>query len=140
MSAKDKTNIRFNGREYANADEMPGDVRAAYDRAVDDMPPLHSGVRIAANLNAKIIVNGNEFNHPGELSVDDRHSLHEALETLWQLGASASTTANFTDEGCQEKGKNKSPLMRGVRSCLSRAARVLWRNRSKAAGTQPGQR
>ena len=140
MIAKDKINIRFNGREYANADEMSVDVRAAYDRAVDDMPPLHSGARIAAKLKAKIIVNGNEFNHPGELSVDDRHSLHEALETLWQLGASASTTANFTDEGCQEKGKNKSPLMRGVRSCFSRAARVLRRNCSKAAGTEPSQR
>ena len=140
MSAKDKTNIRFNGREYANADEMPGDVRAAYDRAVDDMPPLHSGARIAAKLKAKIIVNGNEFNHPGELSVDDRHSLHEALETLWQLGASASTAAGFTDEDCRENGKSKSPLMRGVRNCLSRAARVLRRNRSRAADTQPSQR
>jgi hypothetical protein len=127
VSAKDKSNIRFLGREYANADEMPLDVRAAYDRAVDDMPPLHSGARIAAKLKAKIIVNGNEFNHPGELSVDDRHSLHEALETLWQLGASASTTAGFTDDGCRGNGKNTSPLVRGFRSCLSRAARVLGR-------------
>jgi hypothetical protein len=127
VSAKDKTNIRFNGREYANADEMPVDVRAAYDRVVDDTPPLHSGARIAAKLKAKIIVNGTEFNHPGEMSVDDRHSLHEALEALCQLGASASTSAGFTDEGCRENGKNKSPLIRGVRSCLSRAARVFRR-------------
>ena len=75
MNARTKTNIRFNGREYANADEMPSDVRAAYDRAVDEMPPLHSGARLAAKLNAKIIVNGTEFNNPGEMSVDDRHSL-----------------------------------------------------------------
>ncbi|MET0583976.1 MAG: hypothetical protein ABW099_03760, partial [Candidatus Binatia bacterium] len=61
---------------------MPSDVRAAYDRAVDEMPPLHSGARLAAKLKAKIIVNGTEFNHPGEMSVDDRHSLHEALEAL----------------------------------------------------------
>ena len=82
MSARTKTNIRFNGREYANADEMPSDVRAAYDRAVDEMPPLHSGARLAAKLNAKIIVNGNEFNNAGEMSVDDRHLYHEALEAL----------------------------------------------------------
>jgi hypothetical protein len=75
MNARTKTNIRFNGREYANADDMPVDVRAAYDRAVDEMPPLHSGARLAAKLNAKIIVNRNEFNNAGEMSVDDRHCI-----------------------------------------------------------------
>jgi hypothetical protein len=129
VSARPKTNIRFNGREYANADEMPQDIRAAYDRAVDDTPPLHSGARIAAKLKAKIIVDGNEFNHPGELSVDDRHSLHEALETLCQLGASVSTSSGFTDEAAGDKGKKKSPVVRAVRNCFSRAARVLRRNR-----------
>jgi len=129
VSARPKTNIRFNGREYANADEMPADIRAAYDRAVDDTPPLHSGARIAAKLKAKIIVNGNEFNHPGELSVDDRHSLHEALETLCQLGASVSTSVGLTDEVHGGNSKSKSPVMRAVRSCFSRAARVLRRNR-----------
>ena len=83
MSARPKTNIRFNGREYANADEMPSDVRAAYDRTVDDMGTLHSGARLAAKLNAKIIVDGNEFNNAGEMSVDDRHLYHEALEAVF---------------------------------------------------------
>jgi len=125
VNTRTKTNIRFNGREYANADEMPSDVRAAYDRAVDEMPPLHSGARLAAKLKAKIIVNGTEFNHPGEMSVDDRHSLHEALEALCQLGTSVSTTAVSTDEARGDKGKKESPIMGTVRSCLSRAARVL---------------
>jgi hypothetical protein len=123
VSARDKTNIRFNGREYANADEMPVEVRAAYDRAVDDMPPLHSGARLAAKLNAKIIVNGTEFNHPGEMSVDDRHSLHEALEAVCQLGTSVST-----DEARRHSGKNKSPIMGAVRSCLSRADEFFGEN------------
>ena len=128
MSARPKSNIRFNGREYANADEMSVDVRAAYDRAVDDPGELHSGARLAAKLNAKIIVNGNEFNHPGEMSVDDRHSLHEALEALCQLGTSVSTEVS-TDEARGNNGKKKSPIMGALRSCLSRAARVLRRNR-----------
>ena len=129
MSARDKTNIRFNGREYANADEMPVDVRAAYDRAVDDMPPLHSGARLAAKLKAKIIVNGAEFNHPGELSVDDRHSLHEALEALYQLGASLPPTNASADEARENTSKKKSPIIGAFRSCLSRASRVLRRKR-----------
>jgi len=128
VSARSKTNIRFNGREYANADEMPVDVRAAYDRAVDDMPPLHSGARLAAKLKAKIIVNGTEFNHTGEMSVDDRHSLHEALEALCQLGTSVSTAVS-TDEARRHNDKNKSPIMGTLRSCLSRAARVFRRKR-----------
>lgn len=128
MSARDKTNIQFNGREDANADEMSVDVRAAYDRAVDDMPPLHSGARFAAKLKAKIIVNGTEFNHPGEMSVEDRHSLHEALEALYQLGTSGSSTPVSGDEAQGDNGK-KWPIMGAFRGCLSRAARVLWRNR-----------
>ena len=136
MSARDKTNIRFNGREYANADEMPVDVRAAFDRAVDDMPPLHSGALLAAKLKAKIIVNGTEFNHPGEMSVDDRHSLHEALEALCQLSTSVSTTAGSTNEACRHNGKNKSLIMGALRSCLSRAARVFRRKRLRGAVTQ----
>ncbi len=62
---------------------MPAEVRAAYDRAVDDPAELHSGARLAAKLNAKIIVDGNEFSNAGEMSVDDRHSYHEALEALF---------------------------------------------------------
>ena len=128
MSAKSKTNIRFNGREYANADEMPVDVRAAYDRVVDDVPPVHSGARLAAKLKAKIIVNGTEFNHVGEMSADDRHSLHEALEALYQLRTSVSTTNVSTDEAGGDNAKNKSPITGALKS-LFRAARVLRRKR-----------
>ena len=128
MNARNKTNIRFNGREYANADEMPSDVRAAYDRAVDEMPPLHSGARLAAKLKAKIIVNGTEFNHVGEMSAEDRHSLHEALEALCQLSTSISTTNISTHEARGDNGKKQSPIVHALKSCLSRAARVLRRN------------
>ena len=120
MNARTKTNIRFNGREYANADEMPSDVRAAYDRAVDEMPPLHSGARLAAKLNAKIIVNGNEFNNAGEMSVDDRHLYHEALEALFPPDIAVSA-----GEPGGTNGEKQSPTAGRVRNWLSQAARVL---------------
>jgi hypothetical protein len=99
---------------------MPVDVRAAYDRAVDEMPPLHSGARLAAKLNAKIIVNGNEFNNAGEMSVDDRHLYHEALEALFppDVAVSASETG-------ETNGEKRSPIMGAVKKSLSQAARVL---------------
>ena len=120
MSARPKTNIRFNGREYANADEMPSDVRAAYDRAVDEMPPLHSGARLAAKLKATIIVNGNEFSNAGEMSVDDRHLYHEALEALFP-----PNIAIAAGEPAETNGKKGSPFMGSVKKHLSQAARVL---------------
>ena len=120
MNTRTKTNIRFNGREYANADEMPSDVRAAYDRAVDEMPPLHSGARLAAKLNAKIIVNDSEFNNAGEMSVNDRHLYHEALEALFPPDIAVSASGPG-----ETNGKKRSPIMGAVKKRLSQAARVL---------------
>lgn len=120
MSARPKTNIRFNGREYANADEMPVDVRAAYDRAVEEMPPLHSGARLAAKLNAKIIVNGNEFSNAGEMSVDDRHLYHEALEALFPPDIAVSS-----DETPHSNGEKSPSFIRAVKERLAHAARIL---------------
>jgi len=84
--------IEFNGREYVSADDMPAKVRAAYDRALAERPELHSGARLAAKLNAKIIMNGSEFNHAGEMSVDDRHLYHEALEAVFPSSITVSVS------------------------------------------------
>ena len=120
MNTRTKTNIQFNGREYANADEMPVDVRAAYDRAVDDLGLLHSGARLAAKLNAKIIVNGNEFSNAGEMSVDDRHLYHEALEALFPPDIAVSTS-----EAGETNGEKRSPFVGAVKKRLSQAAKAL---------------
>jgi hypothetical protein len=45
---------------------------------------LHSGARLTAKLNAKIIVNGSEFSKPGEMSVDDRQVYHQALNAMFR--------------------------------------------------------
>ncbi len=92
VSERFKTKIQFNGREYASADEMPVSVRAAYDRAVGETPVLHSGARLAAKLNAKIIVNDTEFNNPGEMSVHDRQLYHEALAAVFPPSIAESTS------------------------------------------------
>ena len=83
VSARSKSKIQSNGREYASAGEMPVSVKPDDDRAVSETAVLHSGARLAAKLNAKIIVNDTEFDHAGEMSVDDRHLYHEALEALF---------------------------------------------------------
>lgn len=120
MSARTKTNIQFNGREYANADDMPVEVRAAYDRVVDETAELHSGARLAAKLNAKIIVNGNEFSNAGEMSVDDRHLYHEALEALFPPDIAMSAAG-----AGETNGAKRSPIVSAMKKRLSQAARVL---------------
>ena len=120
MSARRKGSILFNGREYASPDEMPSDVRAAYDRALDSMASLHSGVRLAAKLNAKIIVNGNEFNNPGEMSVDDRHLYHEALEALFPPHITVSS-----GNAGESNGQKRLPIMGAIKKHLSQVARVF---------------
>ena len=92
VSARSKTKIQFNGREYASADEMPVSVRAAYDHAIGETPLLHFGARLAAKLNTKIILNDTEFNNPGEMSVDDRRLYHEALAATFPASIAVSVS------------------------------------------------
>src|SRR5262249_10173958 len=96
--------IQFNGREYASTDDMPVRIRAAYDRAMAEKPELHSGARLAAKLNARIIMNGAEFNHAGEMSVDDRHLYHEALEAVFPSNITVSVSE--PQKISRRKGRN----------------------------------
>ena len=124
MSERSKTKIHFNGREYASPDEMPVSVRAEYDRAIGETPLLHSGARLAAKLNAKIILNDTEFNNPGEMSVDDRRLYHDALAALFPASIAVSVSE-------APKIKSKKVWLIAVvvsnfcRSYLSLAARLL---------------
>ena len=83
MSERTKAKHQSNGRDQAAGDSSPVNPAAADDRAVYETPVLHSGARWAAKLKAKIIVNGTEFDHAGEMSVDDRQLYHEALEAVF---------------------------------------------------------
>src|SRR5205807_1013356 len=104
---------------------MPVSVRAAYERALHETPVLHSGARLAAKLKARIIVNDTEFDHAGEMSVDDRHLYHEALEALFP-----PHIAVCTNETGQLK-RNKLLLIVSIsalaRTCLSLTRRLVRR-------------
>ena len=114
VSARSKTKIQFNGREYASPDEMPVSVRAEYDRAIGETPLLHSGARLAAKLNAKIILNDTEFSNPGEMSVDDRHLYHEALEALFPPDITISASG-----AGETNGKKRLPIVGAMKKRLS---------------------
>ena len=88
--------------------------------AVEEPPDLHSGARLSARLNAKIIVNGSEFNNAGEMSVEARHLYHEALEAAFPPGV-----ALFNDEARKTSLKKQSLIVVAVRSCLTLVAPVF---------------
>ena len=117
-----KTKIQFNGHEYASVDEMPVGVRVAYERAIHETPTLHSGARLAAKLKAKIIMNDTEFDHAGEMSVDDRHQYHEALEALFPPGVAVSVGA--VDEA--EKARPSKVWLIALASSVVAGAVYLW--------------
>jgi hypothetical protein len=117
--------IQFNVHEYVSADEMPVDVRVAYERAIYETPALHSGARLAAKLKAKIIVNDTEFNHAGEMSVDDRHLYHEALEAVFPPGIVVSTAEARSVTETRKVTQRKTLLVVLLVSLLAGAV-YLW--------------
>ena len=125
MSETFNSKIQFNGREYASADEMPVSVRVAYERAIHETPALHSGARLAAKLKAKIIVNDTEFNHAGEMSVDDRHLYHEALEAVFPPGITVSTAEARSVTEARKVTQRKMLLVVFLVSLLA-GALYLW--------------
>jgi hypothetical protein len=122
VSARSKTKIQSNGSEHVSS-EMPVSVSAADDRAIDETPVLHSGARLAAKLKAKIILNDTEFNNVGEMSVDDRHLYHQALEAMFpaSIAVAVSEPENQAQESVSDPGHRQRPRW----SCLSLAARLL---------------
>ena len=117
MSESSKTKVRVNGREYVRIDDDPVKIRVA------EIPGLHSGARLAAKLKAKIIVNETEFNHAGEMSVDDRRLYHEALAAMFPASIAVSV-----NEAPKIKPKKVwlivAVVSKSCRSCLS-LARLL---------------
>jgi len=100
---------------------MPVSVRVAYDRAVHETPALHSGARLAAKLKATIIVNDTEFNHAGEMSVDDRHLYHEALEALFPPSIAVSV-----NEAEARKSRHQKVLIIALAVSVLAGAVYFW--------------
>ena len=119
MTVRFNTKIRFNGREYASAEEMPASVREAYTRAVGETAVLRAGARLAGKLNAKVIVNDKEFSSPGELPVAERRLLQDALAALLPNNLALSA-----DEA--RKTRRRKILLTSIAVALGAAVVYLW--------------
>jgi len=96
MSVDIKTNVSVkrkivvNGHEYGNVEELPGDLRQAYDRAMSAMP---------GSSKVKIVFNGKEYESKDEMPSDVRR-IYE--------GAIAATKMRFSFQ--EWKSDQKTPI------------------------------
>jgi len=76
-----KWKFKVNGKEYGSAEEMPGPVREAYEKAVDISPGPGHGDTLAST---RIVFNGREYANvdamPAEIRQMNR-SIVKAVET-----------------------------------------------------------
>jgi hypothetical protein len=82
--------IIFNGREYSSVDEMPPDVREAYERITrtfadsdgDGVPDVLEGLagNTVSTTTSKIVVNGREYSSVDEMPPDVRQIYERMAE------------------------------------------------------------
>jgi hypothetical protein len=75
MNIKVKTKIRYDGREYSDRNELPPEVRAAYDKAMTN-----------GAAQTKIVVNGQEFANQNEMPEDVRKLYDDVLGVIENNG------------------------------------------------------
>jgi ribosomal protein L28 len=66
VNIKIKTKIRYNGQEYSDPSQLPPEVRAAYEKAMNGDARSTSNRRVKR----KFVVNGQQFASEDEMSAD----------------------------------------------------------------------
>jgi hypothetical protein len=88
-----KTKIRVNGQEYASVEDMPPQIRQAYERAMAATPgakhsgllnTLENGLRANARTvsNAKVIFNGQEYGSVDQMPANVRQLYQAVMATV----------------------------------------------------------
>jgi thiamine pyrophosphate-dependent acetolactate synthase large subunit-like protein len=78
MNINVKTKIRYQGREYASPEELPAEVRAAYEQAMSGTP----GVAAASAISKKIVLNGQTFSNEDEMPAAERKLYDDAIKLM----------------------------------------------------------
>ena len=127
--------VVVNGREYGSAEEMPSDVRQAYERMRsglvdsdrDGVPDMFEGKKgnVVRVTRQKVVVNGREYDGVGEMPPDVRRAFERARETTGagRMGA-RGTSGHSRVRVVRSSG---TPTMRGVGGEVVRESkRTMW--------------
>jgi hypothetical protein len=82
------TKIRCNGQDYASGEEMPADVRRAYEQAMASLK-ISGGVQ-GGRSSTKILLNGMEYGSVEEMPTDVRQLYERAICSVAANGATGS--------------------------------------------------
>ena len=79
--------IVFNGQEYNSPEEMPSDVRQAYEAAMNMLSQRNSSadspkVNIKVKTNIRFVYQGQTYNNPDEMSTEVRAAYDKAMEQI----------------------------------------------------------
>ena len=81
------TKIRCNGQDYASSEDMPTDVRRAYEEA---MTSLKDSGGVQAGKAKKVILNGREYGSVEEMPDDVRQLYERAIGSVADNGSTGS--------------------------------------------------
>lgn len=93
-----KTKIRYKGQEYSDPNQLPPEVRAAYEMA------LREGAGSAAA--GKIVFNGQECASENEMPPDERKAYHDIMSVI-QNKDQVTLPSGQRSEGLLTKGQIK---------------------------------
>jgi len=79
-----KTKIKVNGKEYNSIEELPPDVRSAYEKAIASLQS--SASMPAVNSFSQITFNGQTFNNPDEMPEDIRRIYDSVMSAVDKNG------------------------------------------------------
>ena len=90
FNVKGNVNIKrrfiVNGREYASVEEMPEDIRHAYEQAMASMGREAHGVNLAGPQ-TRVVFNGEEYGSLDEMPEDIRQLYNAAMTTVQAHGS-----------------------------------------------------
>jgi hypothetical protein len=114
------TRIVFNGREYASLEEMPADVRLAYDKVmglladkdqdgVPDIMQQAGGANVVVNQ-ASFTVNGQQYSSLEEMPDEVRKVYERAMGLIGSGGGSLQPSVDAS-AGVKPAAQSAAPLL-----------------------------
>jgi Fe-S cluster assembly scaffold protein SufB len=117
-----KTSIKFNGKEYGSADEMPSEERQTYERimaAMADPKKAAQGMITFKNSTTKIVFNGQEYGSTSDMPPEIRQAYEKLLANV---DANRNGIPDMLESGTKTAPLPMGQKPAGIRSPLNLTA------------------
>ena len=112
FTVKTKTNIRFNGKDYESVDQMPPDVRQAFEKVMASLKDAPLKIHTSS---AKIVFNGKEYAGVDEMPFLDRQLYERAMSAV---DANRNGIPDAFETPSQAAGPGAAPRIEASRPSL----------------------